>query len=301
MHILALTVGSGADQDRPLTKLLDTIRSFARPSDLVTELVAPNGTDAPSIARLADAVEQAAPDLVVLLASDDGDAIAPIVGGRLGWGVITDCVRVALDGDVVRATRSLNRGALEVSLTASTPRSILTVKMHTTADGGTAQAAKGSGTAVDSRQTLAPADPAPPTWIGLSRHDENAILPIVEADIVVGIGRGVTTDEQMNSVRRLANILEASIAASRQAIENGRAAASLKIGDTGLKLGAALYVAVGVSGANQHMSGIDSCLSLVAVNRDPRAAIFGAASAGVVGDMGVLIPELCDALEARLT
>ena len=299
MHILGIATAPDPGEPRGRSRVTEVARAFAEKADTITELVVPGQTDPPSVARLVTAVEEIRPDLVIFMADVQGAALAPMLAARLGWSVLPDLIRMERDGTAVLGTRTVNRGSHEVTLKSQTTHTVVTIKASALR---AEPAPRSAAQARTQAQTLTPepASPVAPAWSAVA-PDDGARLPITEADIVVGIGRGVVSDEQLVSVERLAGILGASVGASRQAIENGRAAASVKVGDTGLKLGAAMYVAVGISGANQHMSGIASCLSLVVVNKDPRAAILGAASAGVIGDMSVLLPQLCDALEARLT
>lgn len=116
------------------------------------------------------------------------------------------------------------------------------------------------------------------------------------AEIVVGVGRGVKNKEEMKMVEQLANKLGGIIAGSRAAVETGLVSPEYQVGQTGHTISPKLYIACGISGQIQHTAAITSSEKIIAINCDPQAPIFEYAHYGIVGDLKSVIPQLMDSL-----
>ncbi len=121
-------------------------------------------------------------------------------------------------------------------------------------------------------------------------------VPLEEADLIVSAGNGVA---DMAALNRLAGTLGAAVGASRVAVDEGKCARHQQIGATGKTVAATTYIAVGISGAVQHLMGIKDCRHVIAINRDAGAPIAGRADLTVVGDAGEIVPALLDEIERR--
>ncbi|SHK49035.1 electron transfer flavoprotein subunit alpha/FixB family protein [Rhodothermus profundi] len=119
-------------------------------------------------------------------------------------------------------------------------------------------------------------------------------VDLSEADIIVAAGRGVRDEAGKQLVETLARELGAAVGASRAAIEAGLFPASLQIGQTGKVVSPTLYIAVGISGAIQHVAGMAGSKVIVAINKDPDAPIFNIATYGIVGDLYQILPLLIE-------
>jgi electron transfer flavoprotein alpha subunit len=122
-------------------------------------------------------------------------------------------------------------------------------------------------------------------------------IDLSEAGIVVAAGRGVKDEEGRNLITELAGLLNAGIGASRALTESGDYDPSLQIGQTGKVVSPQLYIAVGISGAIQHVAGITNSKVIVAINKDPDAPIFDIADYGIVGDLYKVLPPFIDELK----
>ena len=123
-------------------------------------------------------------------------------------------------------------------------------------------------------------------------------VDLTEARVVVAAGRGVRDDEGKRLVEELASLLDAAIGATRAVVETGQFPATVQVGQTGKVVSPDLYVAVGISGAIQHVAGMANSRVIVAINKDPDAPIFKYATYGLVGDLYKVLPPLIEELRA---
>jgi electron transfer flavoprotein alpha subunit len=124
-------------------------------------------------------------------------------------------------------------------------------------------------------------------------------VDLAKAEVIIGVGRGIRSQENLALVRELAELLGAEIGASRPVVDNEWLERDRQIGSSGQTVAPKLYLALGISGAIQHVVGVRNSGCIVAVNSDPYAPIFNVARYGIVGDVAVVVPALIKALRDR--
>jgi electron transfer flavoprotein alpha subunit len=219
-----------------------------------------------------------------------GKDLMPRVAGLLGVGQVSDVMRVL---DPYRFERPIYAGNAVVTVRAAPERTLVaTVRMASYAAAGEREAAA----AVETRPPSA-APPAHTRFVEL--RSERADRPVLQtAARVVAGGRALGSAENFAHIYELADLIGAADGASRAAVDSGFVANDLQVGQTGKIISPELYVAVGISGAIQHLTGIKDARTIVAINRDPEAPIFEVADVGLVGDWARVLPELVAALRA---
>ncbi len=274
----------------------DGARIAAQAAELhgVTEVVlvdAPHNAE-PLAAVLAPQIARLAVDFTHVLgpASTFGKDLLPRAAALLGVGQISDVLAVV---DAYRFRRPIYAGTAVVTVTADPQRIVVaTVRLASYARVGSGPPAPIHARALDC---------AVPTHtrVVARRAGGGARPDLAIANRVVSGGRALRTAEDFQLVAKLADTLGAALGASRAAVDAGFVTNDLQIGQTGKSIAPDLYVAVGISGAVQHVTGIKDARTIVAINQDPTAPIFEIADVGLVADLFRAVPELIATLEAR--
>lgn len=254
-------------------------------------LLAQYTTDAYTSA-LAELIRERTPFLVLLASTANGRDLAPRLAARLRVGLASDCTMVSLTPDgAVEATRPTHRDQVytTVVLTSTSPSPFI-VAMRPGAI-GVGKAAPGRKAPVESLEVHLEQSATRTRVLRMGKADP-ATLDIAEAEIVVGGGRGLGAAENWHLVQQLADALGASVGGSRMAMDEGWLPRERLIGQTGKSISPRLYVALGISGAREHVLGLGEAKCVVSVNSDPHAPIGRLAQKAVVGDVKQVVPEL---------
>lgn len=128
---------------------------------------------------------------------------------------------------------------------------------------------------------------------------EQRTVDLGSAEIIVAVGRGIKGPDHINMARRLADLLGAELAASRPVCDEGWLPMERQVGSSGQTVSPKLYIAIGISGAVQHLVGMKDAETIVAINKDANAPIFKIADYGIVGDLFNILPALIQVLEEK--
>ncbi|MBI2896400.1 MAG: electron transfer flavoprotein subunit alpha/FixB family protein [Deltaproteobacteria bacterium] len=230
-------------------------------------------------------------DVVVSVASAYGKDLMPRVAARLGAGLASDVSSVQVDGGKILFRRPLYAGNVLGTLAIKTPIACATVRQS---EFEPAQPAAGSSQVVD-----APTDGSPAAervqFLGVEIAKSER-PELTDARVVVAGGRGMKSAENFKLLDPLIDLLGGAMGASRAAVDAGFVPNDLQVGQTGKVVAPELYIAVGISGAIQHIAGMKSSKVIVAINKDPEAPIFQVADYGLVADLFKAVPELTEEL-----
>ena len=280
----AVVVGKPGTAD----PLVDGLKAAGAAKIYVAESdAAENYLITPSVDVLAALAESASPAAVLLAASADGKEIAARLAARIGSGLLVDVVDVQAGP---KGVHSIFGGAFTVEAQANGDTPVITVR----AGAIDAEPADGAGEKV----TVEVPEPAENAAKVTSREPAAAgdRPELTEATIVVSGGRGVGSADNFHVVEELADSLGAAVGASRAAVDAGYAPNDWQVGQTGKVVAPELYIAIGISGAIQHLAGMKDSKVIVAINKDEDAPIFQVADYGLVADLYQAVPELTEAI-----
>ena len=231
------------------------------------------------------------PEYVIMshtyLARDFG----PKVAARFGKGLIGDCIRMNVEGSKTTFTRRIFLGKLDADVVADgEPPTFVTFQSGAFRGD---QAAKGSA-AVETMQVevgdvrMTPEAPF---------QEAKQAVDLSKADVIIAVGRGIKSKDNLALAEKLAEVLGGDLAASRPICDAEWLPIDRQIGSSGQTVAPKLYIAIGISGAIQHLVGMKNSQTIVAINKDPEAPIFDIADYGIVGDLFEAVPVLTEEIK----
>ena len=222
---------------------------------------------------------------IVAPATTDAKNILPRVAALLDAMVITD-VTAVVDADTFE--RPIYAGNAIQTVKSKDEKKVISFRTSTFD-------AAGTGNSASVETIAAAADPALSEWVA-DKVAESDRPELTSAGVVVSGGRGVGSQEDFALIEKLADKLGAAVGASRAAVDSGFAPNDWQVGQTGKVVAPDLYVAIGISGAIQHLAGMKDSKIIVAINKDEEAPIFQVADYGLVADLFEAVPELTEKL-----
>ena len=239
------------------------------------------------------AIEQLQPSYVLLSHTYLVRDFAPKLATSMGKSLIADCVGYKLDGSKLTLVRQIFQGKINADVSIHDNAPVLISFQAGAFRGDDIEA---GSAAVKSLAVTLSSDQIRLEPQELFREAKQSV-DLTQSKIIVSVGRGIKSQENIAVVEKLAAALEADIGASRPICDSGWLPMDRQIGSSGQTVAPKLYLAVGISGAIQHVVGMKNASTIVAINKDANAPIFDIADFGIVGDLFELVPAIVDEVE----
>jgi len=244
---------------------------------------------------LVDLVTQHQPSILLGGATVTGKDLFPRVAARLGTGLAVDCTEIKLDGNnqfVVKRPMYAGKAYAEVGFSDATPK-MATVRPNVIIPSQPDPSRKAEAIKVAAQ--VSPADIR--TKVLEIVKMAGAKLDLTESEIIISGGRGIKGTENFKILEEMAEVINATVGASRAAVDAGWRPQSDQVGQTGKVVSPNLYIACGISGAIQHFAGMGTSKYIVAINKDPEAVIFAKCDYGICDDLFKIVPKLTEELK----
>jgi electron transfer flavoprotein alpha subunit len=237
---------------------------------------------------IAQVAEQTGAKIIVFSNNSSGKALAPRVAVRLKAGLVAGATALpdAANGFTVRKNVFSGKAFANVAITTDIKVISLNVNAFAITEG------QGTAEVVPFNATVE----APKTKVTGSTKTSGKVS-LTEADVVVSAGRGLKGPENWGMVEELADSLGAALACSRPVADAHWRPHNEHVGQTGIAIAPNLYIAIGISGAIQHLAGVNRSKTIVVINKDPEAPFFKAADYGIVGDAFEVVPKMTEAVK----
>jgi electron transfer flavoprotein alpha subunit len=245
-------------------------------------------------------IKKEQPQIILSAATTTGRTLMPYVAVKVHAGLTADCTELAIEKDTLNLlqTRPAIGGNIMATIKSPDHRPQMatvrprSARMLESQKGRKAEIIKSAGLSRNKSERV--------TVLGMKAFDDQ-LASIEEADVVVGGGKGLKKRDNFVLIEQLAKALDAQVGASRDAVDRGWATYPHQVGLSGKTISPKLYVAVGISGAIQHLAGIKTAQKIVAINSDEHANILDIADFALIGDLFTIVPALVKRLEKRKT
>ena len=246
-------------------------------------------------ANIAAVIEKVQPSIILASASSTGKDLFPRVAARIGAGVASDCTELTITGDNVTAVKPMYSGKCFATANFENCKVKIVLMRANQLPVAAADTAK---TAAVTEHAVVKTDLK--TLIKEIVKGTSEKLDLTEANIIVSGGRGLKEAANFKMLNDLADVLGATVGASRAVVDAGWVGHGMQVGQTGKTVAPSLYIAVGISGAIQHLAGMSGSKVIVAINNDANAPIFQKATYGIVGDAFDIVPKLTEEFKKAL-
>ena len=246
--------------------------------------------DDPYVELLSRLINQYRPEIVLTGATPVGRSFFPRVAARVKTGLTADCTSLEIDKDTGHLLQIRPAFGGNIMATILCPRhrpQMATVRPRVMKKGEFDEQRKGEIVKIDTEGISSRT-----TVLETVKETSDAKVNLQEVDVIVAGGRGVGGPEGFKMLEELATLLGGAVGASRAAVDEGWISYSHQVGQTGKTVCPKIYIACGISGAVQHLVGMQSSDIIIAINKNPEAPIFNVANIGIVGDVFEVVPEL---------
>jgi electron transfer flavoprotein alpha subunit len=229
---------------------------------------------------------------VVISNTNNGKAIAPIIAAKIEAALITNAIELPSTLSPFTIKRKAFSSKAYALFSTDSNQKVISITpnafgIHETPVSTTIESFSYNTTDSDQRLKSVSVDSA------------TGKIPLPEAELVVSAGRGLKGPENWGMIEELADLLGAATACSKPVSDIGWRSHSEHVGQTGIAINPQLYIAVGISGAIQHLAGVNASKNIVVINTDPEAPFFKAADYGIVGDAFEVVPKLIEAIKTH--
>lgn len=225
-------------------------------------------------------------EIILFGATSMGKDLAPRVSAKIDAGLAIDCVALNVEGSEIIATRPVYGGKALIDLKVTSAKKVYALRPNVFS----------AGTPTDTKAEVVVSNVDSPNLsvkvIEIKKAEGK--LDVAEADIIVSGGRGMKAPEHFAMIEELSQVLGAATGASRAVVDAGWRPHAEQVGQTGKTVSPTLYIALGISGAIQHLAGMRSSKYIVAINKDKEAPIFQIADYGIVGDVFEVLPKFIE-------
>lgn len=236
--------------------------------------------------------EKVDPTFIIAGNTVNGLDYLPAVANELDWPLVTDAIGFDRRDPEVLVTREAYGSKVETTVAIEHPPAVLSVR-----PGEWEAAADSSEPTVEPAPVTIDEAAIRSTVLGIEAAAESDI-DITDAEVVISVGRGIEEEDNLELVEELARVLDGTLAASRPIVDAGWLPKGRQVGQSGKTVTPKVYLAIGISGAVQHVAGMKDADTIIAINNDPDAPIFDIADVGIVDDLFEVVPALIDALES---
>lgn len=244
---------------------------------------------------LVDLITQHQPSILLGGATVTGKDLFPRVAARLGTGLAVDCTEIKLDGNnqfVVKRPLYAGKAYAEVGFSDATPK-MATVRPNVLIPSQPDSSRKAEVIKVAAHVSSADIRTKVLEVVKMA----GAKLDLTESEIIISGGRGIKGPENFKILEEMAEVINATVGASRAAVDAGWRPQSDQVGQTGKVVSPNLYIACGISGAIQHFAGMGTSKYIVAINKDPEAVILSKCDYGICDDLFKVVPKLTEELK----
>ncbi len=238
---------------------------------------------------VAEHVKNSGNDILFFGNTAMGKDLSPRVAVKIDAGIAVDCIALEIEDGEIIATRPVYAGKALIDIKLKSDKKIFTLRPNVFNPGEPSD----TKAEVEIKEV---GEPNLSTRVVELKKSEGK-LDVAEASIIVSGGRGMKGPEHFHLVEELADLLGAAVGASRAVVDAGWRPHSEQVGQTGKTVSPNLYIALGISGAIQHLAGMRSSKYIVAVNKDPDAPIFQVADYGITGDVFEVVPAMIEEIK----
>jgi len=241
------------------------------------------------------AIKASGAKVIIGTATPMGRDLFPRLAARLDAGMLSDLVELKAEGDSLKGVKPMYAGKCLAHVATQNS------EFHFALIRQNVFAVEKSGQGQASAEALSVSIEAGPSKTVEIRKGQSEKADLTEASVIISGGRAMGNADNFKILHECAEVIGATVGASRAAVDSGYASHDMQVGQTGKTVNPNLYIACGISGSVQHMAGMRTSKVIVAVNTDPEAPIFAIADYGIVGDLFEAVPKLSQKFKELLT